>query len=92
MENVKYEFYLTATQGFIGQFVYPELLEVLVTRSNDTINLTSYSYYYDYQNLGNNAFLGNFSAQVNQNNNNEIIECITQQLVEKKGSMYTKNR
>lgn len=70
---LKYEFYLTATNSFLGDFVYPEIFELLVCRSSDVINLTSYSYYYDTFGLGNSAHLGDFIGSVNPANSNEVL-------------------
>jgi len=71
--TIKYEFYLTATSSFLGDFIYPEIFELLVCRSGDTINLTGYSYYYDSFNLGNNAHLGEFIGNVSDTNPNEVV-------------------
>lgn len=70
---LKYEFYLSATQSFLGAFVYPEVFELLVTRNVNDYNLVSYSYYADIETLGPNGFFGSFSVDTNPLNTNESI-------------------
>jgi len=68
---LKYQFYLTGTDSFFGQFVTPEIFELFVTRDKDIINLTSYSNYFEFGKL--NPFLGVFTAEINSTNNSEIV-------------------
>lgn len=70
---LKYEFYLSATQSFLGDFVYPEVFELFVTKNINDYNLVSYSYYADVETLGANAFFGSFSVVTNPLNTNESI-------------------
>jgi hypothetical protein len=70
---LKYEFYLSATQSFLGDFVYPEVFELLITKNLNDYNLVSYSYYADIQTLGSNGFFGSFSVATNPLNTNESI-------------------
>lgn len=74
---LKYEFYLSSASSFFGEFLYPEIFELSITRNNNDCNLTSYSYYYDIQTLGPNAFFGSFSVNLNPLNNNELILSFT---------------
>jgi hypothetical protein len=69
---LKYQFYLTSSSSFLGELIYPEIFELLVT-NNETINLTSYSYYFDFVNAYQNSFVGYFTANTNPLNSNEII-------------------
>jgi len=69
---LKYQFYLTSSNSFLGELIYPEIFELLVT-NNETINLTSYSYYFDTINAYQNTFVGNFTATTSPLNDNEII-------------------
>ena len=70
---LKYEFYLSATQSFLGDFVYPEVFELLITKNLNDYNLVSYSYYADIPTLGSNGFFGSFSVVTNPLNTNESI-------------------
>jgi hypothetical protein len=70
---LKYTFYLTASEGFLGDFVYPEVFELLVVRNANDVDLTSYASYFDAENLGANAVLGRFTAEINPSNDNELV-------------------
>jgi hypothetical protein len=62
---LKYEFYLTEKNSLAGKFVYPEIFEIFITRDLNDVNLVSYSYFYDYENLQKNSIFGEFSAEIN---------------------------
>ena len=47
----KYLFFVQSSTSFFGDFLYPQFFEILVTRNEDDVNLTSYSYF-DSNNLG----------------------------------------
>lgn len=70
---LKYEFYLTSTNSFLGDFVYPQTFELLVIRTENTIQLVPYSYYFDIINSSSNPFFGLFTAEVNPANSKEVI-------------------
>jgi hypothetical protein len=69
---LKYQFYLTSTKSFFGEFIYPEVFELLLTRDEDTLNLTQYSNFYDPFNPVGNPYLGSFSAEINPEDSDEI--------------------
>lgn len=69
---LKYQFYLTATRSFFGEFIYPEVFELLLTRDGDSLNLTQYSNFYDPLNPVGNPYLGTFSAEINPEDGDEI--------------------
>ena len=60
---LKYEFYLTATDSFFGEFVNPEIFEYFITKTSDTFNCVPYSNYFPF-NVAN-PYLGTFSIDVN---------------------------
>lgn len=72
---LKYQFYLTGTDSFFGEFVNPEIFELFVTRDKNTINLTSYSNYFGFEKS--NPFLGLFTAEISPTNNSEIVLSFT---------------
>lgn len=45
--TLKYFFFIGSTVSFFGDFELAQVMDVLVTRTGDVINLTSYAYYYD---------------------------------------------
>ena len=57
--TLKYQFYLTSSSSFLGDLVYPEIFELLVTTDGNNANITDYSYYYS----GSNPLLGSFSIE-----------------------------
>jgi hypothetical protein len=69
---LKYQMFTTSTNSFLGPLVYPEIFELLVT-NNDIINLTSYSYYFDENNVYGNPYVGIYSAGINPLDPNEIV-------------------
>ena len=72
---LKYFFFVGATVSFFGDFQKPQLFDLLVTRTDDTINLTSYAYYYDFYTSSGavNFPLGEVQATVSPTNGDEIV-------------------
>jgi len=70
---LKYEFYLTSSNSFLGELIYPETFELLVSRDSTNSYLTAYSHYFDSENLDANPFFGTFSVETNEENSNEFI-------------------
>jgi hypothetical protein len=58
---VKYQFFLSQTSSFLGEFVYPEMFEVFITKNQGIYNLTSYSYFYD-PSIYPNSIFGEFTV------------------------------
>jgi hypothetical protein len=69
---VKYQFFLSQTSSFVGEFVYPEMFEVFITKNQGIYNLTSYSYFYD-PSLYPNSIFGEFAVNVHPNDSNLLL-------------------
>lgn len=69
---LKYQFFLSETSSFVGEFVYPEMFEVFITKNGDTYNLSSYSYFYD-SSLYPNSIFGEFTVDQNPNDANVLL-------------------
>ena len=72
---LKYFFFAASTISFFGDFVKPEVFDLFVTRNNDTIDLTSYAYYYDFYSPTGSANypIGEVAGQTSPTNGDEII-------------------
>jgi hypothetical protein len=72
---LKYFFFVGATQSFFGDFVKPQVQDVLLTRDNSTINLSSYAYYYDFFTPSGSIQLplGEIKADISPTNNDQIL-------------------
>ena len=69
---LKYQFFLSQTSSFVGEFVYPEMFEVFITKNENTYNLISYSYFYD-PSLYPNSIFGEFTVDQNLNDSNVLL-------------------
>lgn len=72
---LKYFFFIGSTVSFFGDFEKPETFDLFVTRNDDTINLTSYAYYYDFYSATGvvQLPLGEIEGTFNPSNTDEII-------------------
>jgi len=73
---LKYIFFISSTTSFFGQFVLPQFLEVFITRSENDVNLTSYSYFYD-TSSSIVSILGDVTADISPTNSDEIVVSFT---------------
>jgi hypothetical protein len=69
---LKYQFFLSETSSFVGEFIYPEMFEIFITKNENTYNLISYSYFYD-PSLYPNSIFGEFTVDVNPNDNDVLL-------------------
>jgi hypothetical protein len=71
---LKYYFFIAGTVSFFGAFEKPQVFDMLLTRTGDVINLTSYGYYYDFYNAAGSPQppLGEMKAEVSDTDINEI--------------------
>ncbi len=72
---LKYFFFIGATVSFFGDFQKPQVFDLFVTRTEDTISLSSYAYYYDFYSESGavNFPLGEIKATTNPVNADEIV-------------------
>jgi len=69
---LKYQFFLSETSSFVGEFIYPEMFEIFITKNENTYNLISYSYFYD-PSLYPNSIFGEFTVDVNPNDSDVLL-------------------
>ena len=71
---LKYFFFIGGTVSFFGSFEKPQIFDLLVTRNDDTIDLTSYAYFYDFYTSSGavNFPLGEIEATLSPTNGDEI--------------------
>lgn len=72
---LKYFFFVGATVSFFGDFEKPETFDLLVTRNDADIYLTSYAYFYDFYSSAGvvNLPLGEIEATTSPTNGDEIV-------------------
>lgn len=69
---LKYQFFLAQSSSFLGEYAYPEMFEVFVTKNNNIYNLSSYSYFYD-TTLYPNSIFGEFTLDQNPNDSDVLL-------------------
>ena len=72
---LKYFFFVGTTISFFGDFEKPQVFDLMVTRTDNIINLTSYAYYYDFYTASGsiNFPSGEISATVDSTDTDNII-------------------
>jgi hypothetical protein len=71
---LKYYIFIASTKSFFGDFLVPQVLELLVTRLDNTVYLTSYGWYWDNSgNSGSKLPIGEITGQLGTTNNDEIV-------------------